>query len=73
SGRLESAAQLCGAAEALFASDATSLPIIGRPDRRRVVALLRARLGTERFAALQAVGQNLSPEEALTLAEGIEI
>jgi predicted ATPase/DNA-binding XRE family transcriptional regulator len=72
-GRPEPAAQLCGAAEAFFASGATSLPIIGRPDRRQVVAQLRATLGAERFAVLQTAGQKLSPEEALALAEGIEI
>jgi hypothetical protein len=34
---------------------------------------LRATLGAERFAVLQTAGQKLSPEEALALAEGIEI
>jgi predicted ATPase/DNA-binding XRE family transcriptional regulator len=73
SGHPEPAARLCGTAEALLDADATSLPIVGRPDRSRVVALLRATLGEERFAAEQAAGQGLSPERALALAEGIEI
>jgi hypothetical protein len=34
---------------------------------------LRTTLGDERFAALQSAGQKLSPEEALALAEEIEI
>jgi predicted ATPase/DNA-binding XRE family transcriptional regulator len=72
SGHPEPAAQLCGTAEALLDADATSLPIVGRPDRRRVVALLRATLGEERFAAEQAAGRGLSPEQALALAEGID-
>ena len=72
SGHPEPAAQLCGTAEALLDADATSLPIVGRPDRRRVVALLRATLGQERFAAEQAAGRGLSPEQALALAEGID-
>jgi predicted ATPase/DNA-binding XRE family transcriptional regulator len=73
SGHPEPAAQLCGTAEALLDVDATSLPIVGRPDRCRVVALLRATLGEVRFAAEQTVGQGLSAEQALSLAEGIEI
>jgi predicted ATPase/DNA-binding XRE family transcriptional regulator len=73
SGHPEPAAQLCGAAEALLDADATSLPIVGRPDRHRVVALLRGALSEERFAAEQAAGQGLSAEQALALAEGIEI
>ncbi len=71
-GRLEPAARLYGAAEALFASDATSLPILGRPDRREVFDLLQTTLGEERFAAARAVGQDLSPEQVLALAEEIE-
>ena len=73
SGHPESAAQLCGTAEALINIDMTSLPIVGRPDRRRVVDMLRATLGEERFAAEQAAGQGLSAEQALALAEEIEI
>jgi predicted ATPase/DNA-binding XRE family transcriptional regulator len=73
SGHPEPAARLCGTAEALLDADATSLPIVGRPDRSRVVALLRTTLGEERFAAEQAAGQGLSPEQALALAGGIEI
>ncbi|HEX5991722.1 MAG TPA: helix-turn-helix domain-containing protein [Thermomicrobiales bacterium] len=73
SGHPEPAARLCGTAEALLDADATSLPIVGRPDRRRVVALLRVTLGEERFAAEQEAGQELSPEQALALAGGIEI
>src|SRR5215213_1312028 len=73
SGHPEPAAQLCGTAEALLDADATSLPIVGRPDRHRVFVLLRGALSEERFAAAQAAGQGLSPEQALALAEGIEI
>jgi predicted ATPase/DNA-binding XRE family transcriptional regulator len=73
SGHPEPAAQLCGTAEALLDADATSLPIVGRPDRHRVFILLRGVLSEERFAAAQAAGQGLSPEQALALAEGIEI
>jgi predicted ATPase/transcriptional regulator with XRE-family HTH domain len=73
SGQPEQAARLCGAAEALLEAEAAALPFLGRPDRRRVVALLRAILGEERFAAEQAAGQGMSPESVLQLAEAIEI
>jgi predicted ATPase/DNA-binding XRE family transcriptional regulator len=73
SGQPEPAARLCGAAQALLEAEAAALPFLGRPDQRRVVELLQAILGEERFTAMHAVGQGLSAEYVLALAEEIEI
>jgi len=68
-GEPERAAQLLGAAEALYERAGISVPPFDRPNYERGLKATRAQLGEERFAALRAEGRTWTAEQAIDEAQ----
>jgi tetratricopeptide (TPR) repeat protein len=65
-GRMEQAAQLCGAATALRKHMGWPLPPTKRAEHERIVAAARGTLGEEAFGSAWMKGHSLPLEEAIT-------
>jgi tetratricopeptide (TPR) repeat protein len=67
-GHMDSAARLCGAAEALLENIGTRLDTLDRADFEQTRDMVWSKLGDERSEALLAEGGALSLEQAITYA-----
>ena len=67
-GRMEPAARLLGAAEALREAIVCPLPPCDRKDYDETVAAVRAALDEDFFAAAWAEGENMTLDQAVSMA-----
>jgi ATP/maltotriose-dependent transcriptional regulator MalT len=63
-GELTGAAQLWGAAETLREASGVSLPLVDRASHEQAVAMARAQLSEQAFAAAWVKGRAMTPEQA---------